>query len=436
MQPSSESRQLFVGGLPKKASNQSLKEYFESFGPTIECRIMIDKFTQLSRGFAFVTFQTDDGFNRVVAHKDHKYLKTKISVKPAMTKLESVVANNEEKDRKIYIVGLPHKTRSEDVIKLFSRFGEIENIQLKAHRGFGFIEFKQRVSALDALECQEIFMLDGKPLEIRAMLPKNEILCMKVAKQAETSSVNNNQLPNLKTHESHLSYNSNFSKRSDISIEEPIIETRPRNQKTVMDVLSDPNNKPLAALLKNMTLENIETHKKSHFSDGASRGTPASKKGALKNSDIQSDKLERHLGYVLDDEADDDVDLLPQAKSKYFSDGFNSTQVSSFIHNQKDNLSDGHGKLKESIISFSGFRLSDATKKPELTWSVHGELFKSDFISESYIEPIKTEKIHEVNPSSSDLLPAGHQHHQDPQKKGMKRIFQTLNKEKGHDQDG
>jgi RNA recognition motif-containing protein len=75
--------------LPKKASNDTLQEYFEKFGKTVECRIVTDKITQQSRGFAFVTYLDEASFHKAVSCKTHKYLKAVISVKPAMSKNES-----------------------------------------------------------------------------------------------------------------------------------------------------------------------------------------------------------------------------------------------------------------------------------------------------------------------------------------------------------
>lgn len=245
------SRQLFVGGLPKKATNDTLKKYFEAFGPVIECRIVIDKDTQLSRGFAFVTFGTDESFRAVLNTKAHKYMKTSITVKPAMSKDQSNQSTMQEKERKIYIVGLPFKTRSEDLARLFSKYGEIESIQLKAHRGFGFIEFKNRVSVIDVLESHEQFMIEGNLLEVRPVLQRSELKTMRVnnwSQQAplkDTFNMNSNQqvtsdkldVLQMLSQQASKQNSSRNSKRS-VNSNEEVYDTRPRSTISLQQMIS------------------------------------------------------------------------------------------------------------------------------------------------------------------------------------------------------
>lgn len=47
---------IFVGGIPWKATETALSEFFSSFGDVVECKIIIDKDTLQSKGYAFVTF--------------------------------------------------------------------------------------------------------------------------------------------------------------------------------------------------------------------------------------------------------------------------------------------------------------------------------------------------------------------------------------------
>lgn len=49
---------MFVGGLAQSLTEQDLKAFFEEkFGPVSEVRIMMDKETDRSRGFGFITFE-------------------------------------------------------------------------------------------------------------------------------------------------------------------------------------------------------------------------------------------------------------------------------------------------------------------------------------------------------------------------------------------
>ncbi|KAF3337215.1 glycine-rich RNA-binding protein 4 [Carex littledalei] len=51
---------LFVGGLSYSTDDQSLKEAFNNFGNVTEARVITDRETGRSRGFGFISFDTDE----------------------------------------------------------------------------------------------------------------------------------------------------------------------------------------------------------------------------------------------------------------------------------------------------------------------------------------------------------------------------------------
>ncbi|XP_078167253.1 glycine-rich RNA-binding protein 4, mitochondrial-like [Carex rostrata] len=51
---------LFVGGLSYSTDDQSLKEAFDNFGNVTEARVITDRETGRSRGFGFISFDTDE----------------------------------------------------------------------------------------------------------------------------------------------------------------------------------------------------------------------------------------------------------------------------------------------------------------------------------------------------------------------------------------
>lgn len=72
--------------------------------------------------------------------------------KDARSKLET------ERNRKLYVGGLPYDITKEELGNYFSVFGELEyanivySVGSTLPRGFGFIKFKAESSAEDALE--------------------------------------------------------------------------------------------------------------------------------------------------------------------------------------------------------------------------------------------------------------------------------------------
>ncbi len=54
------SQKLFVGGLSWNTTSADLAKAFEPFGAVVESTVVTDRETGRSRGFGFVTFETED----------------------------------------------------------------------------------------------------------------------------------------------------------------------------------------------------------------------------------------------------------------------------------------------------------------------------------------------------------------------------------------
>jgi RNA recognition motif-containing protein len=54
------SRKLFVGNLPYSVTSERLKEAFSQFGTVTSSKVIVDRETGRSRGFAFLEMETDD----------------------------------------------------------------------------------------------------------------------------------------------------------------------------------------------------------------------------------------------------------------------------------------------------------------------------------------------------------------------------------------
>ncbi|CAK0829010.1 unnamed protein product, partial [Prorocentrum cordatum] len=63
----------FVGGLPQNCSEDVFRDYFQTFGKIVDIVVMKDRDTGNSRGFGFVTFDSTDAVDKVIAqYKEHK----------------------------------------------------------------------------------------------------------------------------------------------------------------------------------------------------------------------------------------------------------------------------------------------------------------------------------------------------------------------------
>ncbi|KAI5665446.1 hypothetical protein M9H77_15299 [Catharanthus roseus] len=62
-----KTKKIFVGGIPLSLSEDELREYFSAYGNVMEHQIMLDHKTGRSRGFGFVTFETEDAVEKIFA---------------------------------------------------------------------------------------------------------------------------------------------------------------------------------------------------------------------------------------------------------------------------------------------------------------------------------------------------------------------------------
>ncbi|KAH6951789.1 RNP-1 like RNA-binding protein [Fusarium tricinctum] len=68
------STKLFIGGLSWNTTDESLQQGFAAFGEVTEARVIIDRETNRSRGFGFVTFSDEESANKAIAEMDGQEL--------------------------------------------------------------------------------------------------------------------------------------------------------------------------------------------------------------------------------------------------------------------------------------------------------------------------------------------------------------------------
>ncbi|MFA6512629.1 MAG: RNA-binding protein, partial [Patescibacteria group bacterium] len=61
-----DKNKIFVGSLPWSINNDSLKELFAKYGEVTEAVVIMDRETQKSKGFGFVTFATPESAQKAL----------------------------------------------------------------------------------------------------------------------------------------------------------------------------------------------------------------------------------------------------------------------------------------------------------------------------------------------------------------------------------
>lgn len=83
-----------------------LREYFSQFGELSECRLVVDKNSNKSRGFGFVAF-IDQDTSQAVLEQRHLIFGKEVECKAALSKQDSNQRVSDEKSKKIFVGGIP-----------------------------------------------------------------------------------------------------------------------------------------------------------------------------------------------------------------------------------------------------------------------------------------------------------------------------------------
>jgi RNA recognition motif-containing protein len=82
-------RKLFVGNIANEATEEELRDLFESVGTVSNCELVIDNYTGRFRGFAFVEMATDEDAEQAIKQFDgNEFLGRNLAVNEARPKAE------------------------------------------------------------------------------------------------------------------------------------------------------------------------------------------------------------------------------------------------------------------------------------------------------------------------------------------------------------
>ncbi|CAF0727138.1 unnamed protein product [Brachionus calyciflorus] len=152
---------LIVNYLPQNMTQDEIKALFSSIGTVESCKLIKDKLTGQSLGYAFVNFQNEEDSDKAVSTLNGMRLQNKtIKVSHARPSSESIKGAN------LYVCGLDKDFSQVDLEKMFSKYGIIISSKILTDpktgvsKGVGFVRFDQRYEAEIAIS-----ELNGKTYE-------------------------------------------------------------------------------------------------------------------------------------------------------------------------------------------------------------------------------------------------------------------------------
>jgi RNA recognition motif-containing protein len=172
---------IWAGGIPPRTSKEKLKNAFIK-GFSITAEESSDITVMIKLGYGFISLP-DTLMSRIDCELQSAsvYIESKrLDLAVAMKRKDARTKIEDERNRKLYVGGLPLDTTKAELKDHFSEFGQLDyanvvySIGSTLPRGFGFVKFKSESDADDALEFENHF-IRGFGLNLKRSKTKREI---------------------------------------------------------------------------------------------------------------------------------------------------------------------------------------------------------------------------------------------------------------------
>ncbi|KAJ0231523.1 RNA-binding protein 1 [Hirschfeldia incana] len=189
---------LFVGGIPRETSEESLKQHFSKYGAVLGALVAKERATGQPRGFGFVRFANASDVDKALADS-HFILGRAVDVKKAIPKHEhvrlqqqnmqpyvkEVQQNNggggvHDRTKKLFVGGLSSETTEEEFKTYFEKFGKTTDVVVmhdsatNRPRGFGFVTYDSE-NSVEIVMQSHFHELSNKRVEVKRAIPKEGI---------------------------------------------------------------------------------------------------------------------------------------------------------------------------------------------------------------------------------------------------------------------
>lgn len=172
---------IFIKNLDAAIDNKALHDTFAAFGRVLSCKIATDIDGQ-PKGFGFVHFETAEAANDAIDAVNGMDLNGQIvyvAKHLSREERESKSSAIENMFTNVYVKNVDTEATSEEVEALFKPFGAITSFILQSDsegksRGFGFVNFAEHESAVNAIEALNESDFNGKNLYVGRAQKKSE----------------------------------------------------------------------------------------------------------------------------------------------------------------------------------------------------------------------------------------------------------------------
>jgi len=195
-----QSRKLFIGGMSLETTDESLTTYFEKYGNVCDSVVIKDKTSDRSKGFGFVTYQTEEEADACMNDRPHFLDERQIDVKRAVSREESSKPGAHVQVKKIFIGGIRDNVDEQSLKDYFAGFGSVVvceipyDNELQRPKGFAFVTFDD-FDPVDKLVAKRHHNINGVRCEVKKALSKQEMEKARLQLEAKQRSTEAPRFP-------------------------------------------------------------------------------------------------------------------------------------------------------------------------------------------------------------------------------------------------
>ncbi|ERN08261.1 heterogeneous nuclear ribonucleoprotein R [Amborella trichopoda] len=163
--------EIFIGGIPREATEEDLRRLCEQIGEIAELRLLEDKATGAHKGYAFVTFRSEELAQIAIDEINGKEFKGR-----------NLRCSHSQAKNRLFVGNIPKNWIEEDLKRVVEEIGSgvinvelILDLQRSGNKGYAFLEYYNSACADYARQKMSSpgFKLDSNTPTVRWADPKN-----------------------------------------------------------------------------------------------------------------------------------------------------------------------------------------------------------------------------------------------------------------------
>lgn len=168
---------LILRNLRPLTKEMNIRSSLKPFGSIAGVQIIEDKYTHRCKGFAFVTFENEESYQKALDAKTVEILGNEALIDKPLTEEERDMRREQDYKTKIYVSNIPFEMKEEELRDGLNRYGTVKSISMirnnkNQSNGYGFVEFENESTVEDLLEAQ-ILKINGKLLAFKRLSKKS-----------------------------------------------------------------------------------------------------------------------------------------------------------------------------------------------------------------------------------------------------------------------